>query len=170
MLILMIALVGIAAWSQSSSALSSLSDEMTKIELAGITGFYVSVSVSPDSLASLLPISSIQTDVELKLRIARIPVLPLSQAASAVAHGAMIAVSVDGVQPSSGQVWAINLRVECLQPASLARNPHISTMGITWWDGTIAVYGDYVVPDFREVIKDKIYKFLNLYLSANLTT
>ena len=167
MLILMIALVGIAAWSQSSSALSSLSDAMAKTELAGITGFYVSVSVSPDSLTSLLPISSIQTDVELKLRIARIPVLPLSQAASAVAHGAMIEVSVDGVRAIERSVWAINLRVECLQTASLDRNPHVSTMGITWWDGTIAVYGDYVVPDFREVIKDKIDKFLNLYLSAN---
>jgi hypothetical protein len=55
-LILTMAFVGVAAWSQSSSV-----DEGTRKQLAGVTGFQVLVQVVPDSLASLLPVSSIQT-------------------------------------------------------------------------------------------------------------
>ena len=100
-LILTIALVGVAAWSQSSPSY----DDLVRKQLAGVPGFKVSVSVSPDSLASLLPISSIQTDVELRLRIAHIPVMPqdfsfvLNKAGlKGITSIGWISVSVDGVR------------------------------------------------------------------------
>jgi hypothetical protein len=165
-LVLTIALVGVAAWSQSY-------EDFVRKELAGVPGFKVSVSVSPDGLASLLPISSIKTDVELKLRIAHIPVIP--EDSSLVLNKAglkglliigWITVSVDGVRSSSG-LWAISLRAECTQTAELMRDSSISTTGLTWHEDTIAMYGENVVPQLRETIKDWIDEFVNLYLSAN---
>ena len=159
-LILTIALVGVAAWSQSSSS------GFLKQQLAGVTGFVVSVSVKPDSLALLLPISSIRTDVELKLRIAHIPVLPGDQPSMNFNAG-MISVEVDGVRSSSSPTWAIYLRVECSQWAHLIRDPHVVTEGLTWSDGTVAMFGEAKVPDLRDEIKDLIDEFVNLYLASN---
>jgi len=50
-LILTIALVGVAAWFAQSSASY---EDLLKKELAGVSAFLVRVSVEPDSLASLL--------------------------------------------------------------------------------------------------------------------
>ena len=50
-----LALFAIAAWGQSPSY-----DESIRKQLVGVPGFFVLVSVNPDTLASLLPVSSIQ--------------------------------------------------------------------------------------------------------------
>jgi hypothetical protein len=174
-LILTIALVGVAAWSQSSSSDEEKWLKFEKEQLAGLTGgFVVRVLVNPDSdpdsLASLLPISSIQTDVELKLRIAHITVLTeaqLLESGKANAGVGSINVDVLGVHNPSVPIWAISISVLCGQKAQLARNPSIGTIGLAAAYNNVFMFRDDTVSLAREQIKDLIDKLLNLYLAAN---
>ena len=131
-----------------------------------MTGFSVSVGVSPGSLASLLPMSSIKTDVELKLRIAHLPVLATEQSLRDINAGTIL-VTVNGVHHSSLPLWAISLRAECTQFALLMRDRSIPALGVTWVEGNVFLVGEGAVPQLRENIKDWIDEFVNLYLTAN---
>jgi hypothetical protein len=163
-LILTVAFVGVAAWSQSPSS----DVDLTKKQLAKVTGFCVVVSVQPDSLASLLPVSSIQTDVELKMRIAHMPILTADQYVTDTGSGAgLVTITVGGVRSSTSPIWAISLNAACTQSAQLLRDPRVGTLGLTWFDSIVIITGETNVAQFREYIKDSVDKFINLYLSAN---
>ena len=159
-IILTLVFVTVTVWGQSSSY-----DESIKKQLVGAPGFFVFVSVSPDSLAALLPVSSIQTDVELRLRIAHIAVLTTGQSLNSQAG--TIFVSVRGTRTTNTPIWAVGLETNCLQSAHLSRDPQISTTGLTWADGGVVLCLQDQLSVVRDDIKDLIDKFVNLYLAAN---
>jgi hypothetical protein len=155
-----LALVSIAAWGQASSY-----DESIRRQLVGVPGFFVLVTVNPDSMAALLPVSSIQTDVELRLRIAHMTVLTTGQ--SLTGKAGTIFVNVRGIRTANTPIWAIGIETNCLQSAYLLRDPQVLTTGLTWADGGVVLCLENQLSSVRENIKDLIDKFVNLYLSAN---
>jgi hypothetical protein len=108
--------------------------------------------------------SLIQTDVELKLRLAGIQVL--TQAESQSAPGRPWLCLIATIQ-RSGQAptYHYNIGLELQQDVILVRNPSVTTRGPTWSTGGLGGSSDIQV--LRDVIKDNVDIFINAYLSVN---
>ena len=137
------------------SPLFAVDSELSRGSLAGLTSFGVLVEdLSPGATRLGLTREAIQTDVELKLRLAGIRI------ASTDLDGYLhIAASVtdDGTSAC--------IQVEMLQYVVLARKMSISILAPTWSEGTVTK--NYTAQQIRSVIKDNVDKFLNAWLSVN---
>jgi hypothetical protein len=129
--------------------------------LAGITGVSVVVEDVPPGAASLgLNKESIQTDTELKLRLAGMRVLTEKESLGMPGMPSLyIAVNVS----PSGR--AANVAVELQQNVRLVRDPTVLAFCTTWLAEVVA--GNLNAQDTRDTVKDLVDKFLNGWLSVN---
>jgi hypothetical protein len=123
--------------------------------LKGITSVSVLIEELPSGATKLgLMPSTIQTDVELKLRLAGMKVL----AQSFISLYVSVNATPDG--------RAENITVELLQPVTLNRDSSIVVWtAITWIRQRVALL--YNSQDIREAVKDEVDTFLNDWLSVN---
>jgi hypothetical protein len=123
--------------------------------LAGLTAVQVLVEGLPPGAAKLgLTKEVVQTDVELKLRLAGMRVLTASFEALYVNVNA----TTDG--------RAASISVEVLQGARLARDPNIMTSAAVTWHVS-QIEENPTGQSIRDVIKDLVDSFLNAWLSVN---
>jgi hypothetical protein len=123
--------------------------------LAGITSASVLIENLPAGASKLgLTSDLLQTDVELKLRLAGMKVLT----SSFIALYVLVNATSDG--------GAVNIRLELLQPVTLSRDPTI-VLGAcaTWSKERVAKF--YNAQDVREAVKDQVDSFLNDWLTVN---
>jgi hypothetical protein len=127
--------------------------EYTRRSLVGLTSLEVVVEDLSSGAARIgLTKEVIQTDVELKIRLAGMRVT------SEVPEYLYIATTVT----DDGIVACID--IELHQPVTLARAPILIT-GSTWSEGSVT--RNYTAQRIRDVIKDNVDKFLNAWLSVN---
>lgn len=142
--------------------------------IKGIQGFHVFVDVASDLREIGINGEQIQTDTELKLRLAGIRVVKMSEAKSIPGKPALY-IFIMGLKipklPMESPVYAFYIRVSVLQMALLERNLIVSDWMPTWSTDYIGVRGslnpDTIQKHIRDVNKDLIDKFVNAYLSAN---
>jgi hypothetical protein len=128
-------------------------DELSRGSLVGITALDVIVEDLPSGAARIgLTKESIQTDVELKLRLAGMRISSEAKEILSIS----VALLEDGT--------TAYIQVALLQSVILTRTP-IPTYGATWSQGMLT--RNYAAQDVRAVIKDKVDKFLNAWLSVN---
>ena len=128
-------------------------NEYTRQSLSGLTSLDVVVEDLPAGATKIgLTKDAIRTDVELKLRLAGMRVT--TQFMEYLYIVVTVADDADGAY----------IKVELQQPVTLDRSP-ISTFGATWSEGTLITNpsAQYI----RTLIKDKVDKFLNAWLSVN---
>lgn len=124
--------------------------------LRGLLAMRVSITGSQTGLTK----SQLQTDVELRLRLAGIKVDPGARSNLDVNVGCV------GVE-SCGHICPITVALH--QPVLLVRNTSISSLASTWSKVAIAIPGssgaasEYV----RSQVADFVDKFINDYLSVN---
>jgi hypothetical protein len=125
--------------------LDSIGVAIENLDLAALEA-----GLSPDHL---------QTDVELKLRLAGIKVS---------AGEPYLYVQVGTVKSPSAPIYAVAINVELDQKVFLARDPNIVTIGTTWHSGKV-VYAskDKFVEGVRGRIRDLVDEFINDFLAAN---
>jgi len=98
---------------------------------------------------------AIQTDVELKLRLAGMRIESTTPE--------FLYIDVNVARDGS----AVSIDVELVQPVGLTRNPSIFIPGaITWSAGTLGT-NPTSAQFIRDAIKDQVDKFLNAWLSVN---
>jgi hypothetical protein len=145
----------------TSPSIQAQHDELSRKSLKGIDAVEVLVEDLPDGAKVLgLTRESIQTDVELKLRLAGMRVV--SQQEDLKLPGmpdvhVMVAVTQDGT--------ASFISVELRQNAMLARSGEIA-FNVTTWD-SMWIGSNMTAQSIREKIKDKVDEFLNAWLSVN---
>ena len=136
-------LVAASSWAQNNYGV--------QVWLTGVGGIWVRVVVFPGDLATLVPEGTIQTDAEVRLRIARIPVLTQDEwvrdPKSASPH-----IDVTGAYNKAVGLWALTLRAECFQDAALKRNGY-PAMASTWAKATTAMSGPCHLSQIRDEIK-----------------
>jgi hypothetical protein len=143
-------------------------DETSRSSLKGLNGAKVVVeSLKPLEEQAGLTVADLQTDVELKLRLAGIPVLT----ASAEAPGApFLYVRVTVVSRATNNVWPYVVEVQLNQTVRLDRSPTTIVAGVTTW-GVVArvsaADSSTIRGRVRDSAKDLIDQFVNAYLSAN---
>ena len=138
--------------------------------LAGLAGVLVLVEgLNPDVERQVVTQSTLQTDVEVKLRQVGIRVLTETEWLAAPGSPSL-SVAVDAVSLSLGEarpVYAVVVRLELSQKVALHRNPVIALRAPTWRTGSIVAATAGKVDKVREYVRDKVDEFINAYLAAN---
>jgi len=131
-------------------------DQFSRASLVGITSLRVVVEDTSSRGAKLgLTKELIQTDVELKLRLAGMQIESTTPE--------FLYVDVNVARDGS----AASIDIELVQPVALARNPSILIpYAITWSAGTLATHPTSA-QFIRDGIKDHVDVFLNAWLSVN---
>jgi hypothetical protein len=143
-------------------------DELSRPSLKGLKGVYVLVeSLQAEAERSGLSQTSIQTDVELKLRQAGITVLTQAEMLEAPG-GPHLYISVNTQSSQSGLLYAYSIRVALCQDVRLDRDPSIRIFSATtWFVASVGTAGRNRLRDIRDMVKDDVDTFINAYLSVN---
>jgi len=144
-------------------------DEIARETLRGIKGVRVAVGViKPEIERDGLSRDQILTDVELKLRMARLNVLTSEDGYSDKAFLVVTPHILKHHELSSqlqGDMYLFSIYLELYQAVYLMRNKK-RTLAITWSTGIY--YGiDSDLDKIRRRIKDQVDVFLNAWLSVN---
>ncbi|MFC1814723.1 hypothetical protein ACFL0M_02040 [Thermodesulfobacteriota bacterium] len=132
--------------------------------LRGIKGFNVSVEeFDPELERDGLTIGLIQTDIELKLRMAGIKVLPEGELFKEPGMPYLY-ILVNGKKLINMNEYVYNINVLVYQNALLIRNKE--QYSVQTWD-TSLIGGSPDIQDIRQSIKDLMDDFLADYLSVN---
>jgi hypothetical protein len=138
--------------------------------LRGLQGLEVSVEELSDEVERAgLHKTDIQTDIELKLRLAGINVLTKEESLRLPGYPFLyVNVSVQlnhGSATSELASYALNCELH--QYVTLARDLSISTDASTWDRGRVGLVGTNNLKKIRDDLRDLIDKFVNAYLSVN---
>lgn len=148
----------VLVWVAGSPA-SAAEDESSRDSLKGLLG--VAVIVERDAL---LP-STIQTDVELRLRLAGIAIVP------GTPSGALLYVTMHAIQSDQprGHLYAYSVDVEVMQMVTHVRDRDVPRWAVTWSaNKLIAMFGGTAfAANVRERVGDRVDVFVNAYLAAN---
>ena len=136
-------------------------DEYTRESLKGLKGVRVVIeNIDPEVERAGLTKASIRTDVELKLRLAGIPVL------SEKTYGPFLYVQT-AVFPSRSGYWPFCIIVALHQDVILARDRSIFVPANSWDVTYVGLVGKGSARKVRDEIKDMVDDFINAYLSVN---
>lgn len=144
--------------------------EDTRKSLKGVESVSVEIWFSEKLKGSGLTEDQLRTDVELKLRLAKIKVL------SDDGFGTYrLIVNLNGYKfqdkphPQNFIVFDIEVAfVQFVSPASFfTRNIDDLVMACTWETGYLGTCGTRNLDPIRNIIKDMIDQFINVYLQAN---
>lgn len=154
-----LAIIGLAGISSSPAAAQDT--ESSRQSLKGIRTVGVVVEDLPPGAKVLgLTAEVIQTDVELKLRLTGLEVVPSGKISQAPGR-AYLYVRVNLTDEGN----AANIEVELKQDVLLARNSEHTPSATTWAVGMIL--SNPTAPAIRDETKQFIYAFLNAWLSVN---
>ena len=141
-------------------------DEASRASLKGLRGIYLVIqNLDPPEEQAGLTTADIRTDVELKLRLAGIPVLSEDQWLN-TRGGAYLYVKVE-VFARADSAWPYTSTVSVTQHVTLDRTPTIATWGSTWSVDILGSVGSLKVRSIRDRLKDQVDQFINAYLAVN---
>lgn len=135
--------------------------------LAGLAGVYVIVEAMGAAVEREgLSRSTLQTDVEVKLRQAGIRVL--TETEWVVAPGApYLYLRVATVRAGELSLYAVAILLHFHQDVLLARTPTRALSAPTWRTAWVGAVGTKEFSWVRENVRDKVDEFINAYLAAN---
>lgn len=146
----------------AGAATGQSDSEATRRSLKGLEGVRVLVeSLSAEAERDGLNETTIQTDVELKLRQAGIRVLTKET-------GPYLYISVNASLQTDFRLYAFAISVEFNQSVRLDRDPDVWIPGaVTWRVGGVGSVGQFKLRQLRDSIRDYVDQFINAYLSVN---
>ena len=140
----------------------------TRESLAGLRGVKVVVeTLEPEVEHAGLTSAVIQTDAELKLRLAGIRVLTTDESRDEPGHPYLYLNAI--VNPTLPSSWGYSTSVDLIQDVRLTRNPAVNVAAHTW---SVSSGGGEARPanisdSVRNSFKDKVDQFVNAYLAMN---
>jgi hypothetical protein len=160
-------ILGVAAL--LAMAVDVMGVDLERNSLKGITGLGVWIGVNSDAEQAGLHSTEVQTDVELKLRLAGIKVLTNEEVfkdPNAPILFVRATLGLDAVKESGGYAYHA-ISCQLYQHVFLARDMSIGTLAATWESASTGMIRSNAAPKLRENIKDCVDEFLNAYLSVN---
>lgn len=123
--------------------------------------------ISPDAEQDGVTESELQTQVELKLRLAGIKVVTLDDSFKLPGQPYLY-VRVSYMRTDIRKISALAIELQMKENVLLVRNPAIGLQATTWQKGVIATGGiNYLAKDVHDSIDKLTDKFINDYLSVN---
>ena len=158
----MLVILLVSGWSTNGAA-QQMDSEEARATLKGIHGVVVMILGPPPQVEQNgVTKDQIQTDVELRLRKAGIPVLSREEFATEPGWPRLqVAVNVF-------RMSAYVVHVSLVQRVRLYRDPQVDTDAETWSSATLGAVGDISnLRRLRETVADHIDAFINAYLAVN---
>jgi hypothetical protein len=152
----------------SISTALAVDNEDSRASLKGLPGVSVLVEeLKPEVEQAGLRAAEIQTDVELRLRLAGIPVL--SQAQMFLTPGQpFLYISVIVATRTTTDLWPVSVELQLRQNVQLERSPATKVEASTWDYTFASSVGRLNLRSIRDgSIKDEVDKFINAYLAVN---
>ena len=137
--------------------------------LKGIKGVFVIIEkLTPDIEKDGLTKNQIQTDVELKLRLAGIKVLTEEESFKEPGSP-LLYITVNALKIEALSAYSFSIGVSLKQDVNLTRNSEIKNYHVATWGIEIVGFTakNSVVNDIRDYVKNLEDMFLNDYLTAN---
>jgi hypothetical protein len=139
-------------------------EEQTRATLKGLQGVHVYVEeLNPEVEAEGLTRAQIQSDAEVELREAHIPVLEETQWAKGAPY-LYVYLHVFRL-PTQTRRYLFYIRVELNQQVMLERDPRIKSPAITWSHGGVGI--DYSLDQIRLLVRQQVRKFVTAFRLAN---
>ena len=155
--------LGVLLLSVTASAIGG--DEKS---LRGLQGVNVLIErLSSDAEQAGLNSTNIQTDVELKLRLAGIKVLSEEESIKQRGYPYLYVDAIVGVSKNPSGLAYYSVRCALKQAVTLTRDDSISTIATTWDTSIAGLVGTNKLQNIRDDIKDLVDEFINDYLSVN---
>ena len=149
-----------------STLMAQGDDASTRKSLKGILGVWVVIEpLDPDAERTELSRNAIQTDVELRLRMAGIAILPGDKTLAWMRGGPALYIVVH--THKRGELYAFSYSIGLYQRVKLDREPQISLFASTWGGEGLGSVGSANLSQIRNRIKDAVDKFINAWLSVN---
>jgi hypothetical protein len=140
--------------------------ELDRATLRGLQGVEVIVAdIKPEGERAGLTRYQLQTDVELQLRQAGIPLLTSAERGH-VPGKPLLEVHVHVVPRADGLLAAYAITVELYQVASLETDAFKATVS-TWSVGATGSIDITLLATLRDSVRDYVDRFINAYLSVN---
>lgn len=159
---MLVALVGLAG---SPAAASDF--ERDRKTLKGLRGLAVVVEDLAPEVERHVPVSTVQTDVELKLRLAGITVLSRQDLVS-TPGSPYLYVHINGLQSNIQPLFAYSTTVSLTQKVVLVRDPEVGLLAETWSSSAVSLAGTVMLSEgVRQAIREHVDRFINAYLSVN---
>jgi len=140
-----------------------------RITLAGLTGVHVVVhEVGPDAEREGLSRSSLQADLEQRLRRAGLRVFTPTEAMASVGRPTL-ELQVSLVRASEApQLYIYNVALSLRQQIRLARDRTIDSFAITWSDNReVGVVGATRLSAVRDAVRAKVEQFIAAWQTVN---
>ena len=151
------------AWILSNAVVSARQVIDPNTTLRGLPGVGVEIRSTADAKsASGLSLDAVQTDVEIKLRLAGITIL---QGEGVTNRTAPLLLLVLNMFRDEHNHYSFDVTVQLHQRVTLSNG--LKAVGITWSDGYFGHVGPDYTRSIRDVIKDHIDEFINAWLTAN---
>jgi hypothetical protein len=145
---------------------SAQDNEKTRPTLRGLQGVSLYVEpLDPQVEKSGLTKNQIQTDTELKLKLAGIHLLTGEESLKASGQP-LLSVDVN-ISMLKTQItrYLFYIRVELNQEVTLIRTPGTKVSAVTWSAGGWGI--DFSPDNIRQIVKTQVDKFINAYLAEN---
>jgi hypothetical protein len=142
--------------------------------LKGIKSITVSVEhLNPAIEGKGLTVEQLQTDVELKLRLAGIKVASSNLSSNVKLPDGFLSVQVGVILGTNGGKetgrYAFALNIFFYQSIRLVRDPSIESMAPTWQTTAVAIGPNITIlsDQCRKAVSDAVDQFINAYFSVN---
>ena len=159
-------LVGSFLFLLLSSSLLAEDTEMERNTLKGLKRMRVVVKL-PDFISDQFSTAALNIQVELKLRMVGINVLPVEEWKNAAGWPCLEMV-VDGMKNKDSNGYFFNLELMLVQEVVLSRNNSIILLAPTWSTGKmLRASSDVMLQFLKTKIDELLDEFANAYLSVN---
>ncbi|NWG03764.1 MAG: hypothetical protein HXY44_13005 [Syntrophaceae bacterium] len=146
--------------------ISAQDNENTRLTLRGLQGVSLFVEpLDPQIEMSGLTKVQIQTDTELRLKSAGIPVLVGGEFLKASGHPFLYVDVNISILKTQITRYLFYIRVELNQEVNLVRTPMTKVIAVTWSTGGWGI--DFSSDNIRQMVKTQVDKFVNAYLTEN---
>jgi hypothetical protein len=149
----------------ASCAIAS-DDELSRTTLKGLKGMMVSVNaLSSNYDGNALISKELQTELELKLRLARIEIITDTTVFKKSLGLPFLQFDFWIGETTDADLYNYKINLSLNQGVTLVRNPQIRTISETWSQGYVG--GMHELDQIREKARELMDMFVNAYLSAN---
>ena len=163
-----LSVAAVAVFLTLASRVLALDPGSPEARLAGITAIHVVVEdINRDAERDGLLRSTLQTDVELKLRLAGIHVVTEREWWDSTDSGTLY-LRVGTLKHVESGLYAYDIDLHLKESARRVRKPTIILSAVTWnTPGMIGLVGVKNLSEVRQSVRDLVDRFINAYLAAN---